>query len=235
MPPGLQIRHLCVSYHPAAAGQPVLRDLALAIQAGEAVGIHGRSGSGKTTLARAIPRLLPAAAHVSGHIEHNGSDLLRLPVDQMRRIRGRAIAYIPQEPSVALNPMFTAGRQVEEVLRAHRALNAAALRAESLGLLERFFAGPRARRVAASFPHQLSGGERQRVVICQAIAAGPSLLIADEPASALDSIAQREFLDLLKDLRRELALSLLLVSHHRPALRYATERCLELKDGALPA
>lgn len=233
MTPALQIHDLCVAYESPSGWHPVLLDLVATIHHGEALGIRGDSGSGKTTLARAVPRLLPASASVRGRIEYDGTDLLKLTPQQIRRIRGRSISYIPQEPSIALNPVVPAGKQVEEVLRAHRMLHAASLRAEALALLGRFFAGPRAARVAASYPHQLSGGERQRVVICQAIAAGPRLLIADEPTSALDSIAQREFLDLLRQLRRDDGLSLILVSHQRKALHYATDKCLELKEGRL--
>ena len=235
MPPLLAIEALSVSY-PSPAGSrplPVLRDLTLILHSGEALGIYGDSGSGKTTLARAIPRLLPPSATVRGRIQHAETDLLQVTPSQMRHIRGRVISYIPQEPSIALNPVMPAGKQVQEVLRAHRSLDRISLHTESRRLLARFFAASQLERIAAAYPHQLSGGERQRIVICQAIAANPSLLIADEPTSALDSIAQREFLDLLLELRRERNLSLLLVSHHRKVLRYVTDRCLQLKEGKL--
>lgn len=230
MADGLQIQNLTVRYAANRDSPPVLRQLSLTIEPGGSVGIFGDSGSGKSTLARAIPRLLPSSASASGSISFDGADLLRYSDEQMRAVRGCRISYIPQEPSIALNPVVPAGAQVADVLRAHGRPDVTARR-EAMSVLRRLFNQPE--RVARSYPHQLSGGERQRVVICQAIAAGPSLLIADEPTSALDSIAQREFLDLLKQLRRQAALSLVLFSHQLRALRYTTERVLRLQDGRL--
>jgi len=230
MPAVLEIEGLCVGYGTSA--EPVLRNLALQIGPGESLGVFGDSGSGKSTLIRAIPRLLPQSASIRGAVRFAGHNLLDQDPRELRQVRGRQIGMIPQEPSEALNPIRKAGRQLEEVLHLNRPIPAQQARLDSLSLLRRFFAGD-AERIAQSYPHQLSGGERQRVVIAQAIARGPALLLADESTSALDSVAQKAFLDLLLQLRRESGISLLLVSHNRAALHYATDRCLELRDGRL--
>ncbi|MBL8222426.1 MAG: ABC transporter ATP-binding protein [Bryobacterales bacterium] len=222
----LSIERLQVSYRHSAVDAPVLRDLHLEVGAGEAVGICGVSGSGKTTLARAILRLLPASAAVMGRVEFDGQELLEQPAEQLRRLRGRRISLISQEPSACLNPFARALAQVEEVVRAHGAAG------DARAVLRRFFDGD-AERIANAYPHELSGGERQRLVICQAMVCGPALLIADEPTVALDSVAQKAFLDLLRELRETTGLSLLLVSHNRAALRYVTDRSLELREGQL--
>lgn len=207
----------------------MLRDVELEIGKGEAVGIEGETGSGKTTLARAILRLLPTSASIDGRVVFQGQDLLRQPLHALRHVRGREISFISQEPSVSLNPFVKAESQIEEVLRAHRGGKMLDLARE---MLRRMF-GEDAERIAHLYPHELSGGERQRLVICQAMVCGPSLLIADEPTSALDSVAQKAFLDLLRELRDSSGLSLLMVSHHRAALRYVTDRRLELRGGRL--
>jgi ABC-type glutathione transport system ATPase component len=233
VPEALKIRKLKVSYSNAnAIEKPVLRNLDLDILPGEAVGIYGVSGSGKTTLARAMMRMLPATAQIQGSIELGDRNLLAVSMPEMQRIRGSQIGLIPQEPSLALNPFVKAGKQVEELLRAHRRSDGQAQREEARRLLELFFA-TEAERIASRYPHQLSGGERQRVVICQAIACGPSLLVADEPASAVDSIALKTFLDILGQLRQSRRISMILISHNLAALRYVADRCLELREGRL--
>lgn len=226
----LSIQELRVCHSGDGAASPVLRDLSLDLRAGEAVGIRGTSGSGKTTLTRAILRLLPPQTVVKGRIELQGKDLLQLAIGEMRRIRGRQICLISQEPSAALNPFVKARAQVEEVRRAHGRTGGEV--DDATAVLGRFF-GADAERIANAYPHELSGGERQRLVICQAIVSKPALLIADEPTVALDSVSQKAFLDLLRELRESTGLSLLLVSHHRSVLRYVTDRCVELADGRL--
>ncbi|MBC7928593.1 MAG: ABC transporter ATP-binding protein [Bryobacteraceae bacterium] len=228
----LSVRDLQVHYLHGGAHRPVLDGLSLDVCPGEAIGISGESGCGKTTLARAIPRLLPATAQIHGSICWRGVQLLTLPSEALRAVRGRAISWIPQEPSLALNPVRHVESQLTEVLRAHYVMALSRRKAEARMLLERFF-GREAERLARQFPHQLSGGERQRVVICQAIACRPALLIADEPTSSLDSILQRDFLDLLRELNRQDGISLIVFSHNLSALRYLGSRRMELRNGRL--
>jgi ABC-type glutathione transport system ATPase component len=222
----LDIRELSVGLRATEPDQLVLNHLELKMGMGESVGIEGPSGSGKTTLLRAILRLLPRGASLSGLVVYKGINLAGLPIEVMRQYRGREISYIPQEPSIALNPVLRIRTQIGEIFRAHGL-------ADSTGELLAYFFGKEAARVGASYPHQLSGGERQRIVICQAIACRPSVLLADEPTSALDSVAQREFLSLLLRLRGEHSLNLLFVSHNRAVLRVIADRVYRLSEGKL--
>ncbi|MFN0105721.1 MAG: ATP-binding cassette domain-containing protein [Bryobacteraceae bacterium] len=231
MEPMLRIAGLNVAYR--AHHRPpvsILRNAELTLNEGEAVGIYGESGGGKTTLTRAIMRLLPAHGQVDGQIVYRGEDLLHLPAERMRRLRGASIGLIPQEPSVALNPVMRIQSQVAEVIHTHCPLDWKRAQDAARSRLENFF-GPNADRIARSYPHQLSGGERQRVVIAQAVCCSPALLIADEPASALDTITQYEVLTLLRQLRNQASMALLYVSHSRAALNFVADRCLELRDG----
>lgn len=176
--------------------------------------------------------MLPPTASVEGSVQYRGTNLLALPIAAMRQIRGGQIGLVPQEPSTSLNPFVKAGKQVEEVVHAHRSLSGELLREQARKLLEFFFPDD-VHRIANRYPHQLSGGERQRIVICQALAGGASLLLADEPTSSMDSIAQKAFLDLLAHLRQSQGISIILISHNRAALRYVADRSLELREGRL--
>ncbi len=205
--PLLTLRDLRVSF----ADTVVLDGVELDLAAGEVLALIGESGCGKTTAALAMIGLLAPGARVSGHMRLAGQEL-RLDDDSaLRALRGRRIAMVFQEPMSSLNPVLTIGEQVDEVLRAHRAMDRAAARAATLELLHAVGLPDPASR-AASFPHQLSGGQRQRAAIAMAIAARPRLLLADEPTSALDVTVQAQILDLLRDLI-DAEMAMLFVTH----------------------
>jgi len=180
---------------------------------GETLGLVGESGSGKSVTALSIIRLvMPPGRLVAGRIELEGRNLMDLGEEDMRRVRGRRIGFVFQEPMVALNPVYTIGFQIRETLLVHGLARGAAAKRRALELLEAVRVPDPARRVR-EYPHQLSGGLRQRAMIALALAAEPSLLIADEPTTALDVTVQAEVLDLLRDMRRAFGLSLLLITH----------------------
>ena len=212
----LEVRHLSTHYV-SARGARVTRavdDVSLTVGEGETLGIVGESGSGKTTLALSLLRLLPPAARiVSGEIWFEGEDLLTKSHREMRRVRGKRIAMILQDPLASLNPLFTVGDQVAEPLRVHEGASRGSAWARARELL-------RAVRIAApetrvrEYPHQLSGGMRQRIVGAIAISCGPRLLIADEPTTSLDLTIQAQYLQLLRDLQRDRGLAMIFITHN---------------------
>jgi len=190
----------------------VVRDVSLRVDRGRAYGLVGESGSGKTMTVRAILGLAPATARVSGRVTFHGTSLLDLAPSEMQRLRGSQIGMIFQDPSASLNPLLRVGDAVAQVMRSHERVGRRAARERATEMLARV--GIRnARRQARSYPHQLSGGMRQRVMIAMALAGRPSLLLADEPTTALDVIVQSGILRLVDELRRAESMSLLLVSH----------------------
>jgi peptide/nickel transport system ATP-binding protein len=190
-----------------------VRDFSFKMAEAETLAIVGESGSGKSLTALALMRLLPKTARIAaGSIRFGGDDLVALPEAEMRQRRGRDIAMIFQEPMTSLNPVLTIGRQITEVLRLHRGLSNAQARREARDLLD-LVRIPDPDRCLDDYPHRLSGGMRQRVMIAIAVACRPKLLIADEPTTALDVTIQAQVLELLDRLRRELSLSLLLITH----------------------
>ncbi|MFC0385861.1 ABC transporter ATP-binding protein [Muricoccus vinaceus] len=193
----------------------VLDGISLSVEAGEAVGVVGETGCGKSVLARSILRLNPAppARVTGGAIRYDGADILAMDKAALRRMRGSDIGMVFQDPVTYLNPVFTIGQQMAEVLRAHdRRLSRAAIRARSVALLESVRL-PEAGALLGRYPHELSGGMRQRVLIAEALAGNPRLLIADEPTTALDVTIQRQVLALIADLVRRMGLTLILISH----------------------
>jgi peptide/nickel transport system ATP-binding protein len=200
----------------------VVRGVSLEVGHGEIVGLVGESGSGKTMTALSVLRLLPPQARVTGQIRLDGSgDLLTLSERELQRVRGGRVGFVFQEPMSALDPVYTIGFQIAEAVRAHRPVSRQEALAEAGRLLDRV-ALPDAHRRLRDYPHQLSGGQRQRVGIAMALAAGPDLLLADEPTTALDVTIQAQILDLLDDLRADLGLAVLLITHD---LGIVAERC----------
>ncbi len=193
-------------------GVTLVSGLNLDVGAGEVVGLVGESGSGKSLTMRAILRLLPHQAAVTGQILWQGRDLAGATDAELRQVRGRQIAMVSQEPMTALNPVLTIGLQITESLGCHLNLWGEAARRRAIELLDQVGI-PDAKRRLHNYPHEFSGGMRQRVMIAIALAAGPQLLLADEPTTALDVTIQDQILTLLLRLKDELGLSVILVTH----------------------
>ncbi len=185
---------------------PVLAvdDVSFSIPPGGTLGVVGESGCGKSVTALSVMRLVPEPPGrvVGGQIRFQGEDLLALPEARMRRVRGRHVSMVFQEPMTSLNPVYTVGEQIAEAVRLHQGLSRAAAREHAVEMLRRVGIPAPEQRVD-SYPHQLSGGMRQRVMIAMALACGPELLIADEPTTALDVTIQAQILELLKRLQAE--------------------------------
>ena len=203
----LEIDHLSVRF----GNTTVVRQVSFNVAAGEKFALVGESGSGKSITALSVLRLV-AAAHTTGTIRFEGQDLMAATERQMLALRGARIGMIFQEPMTALNPLFTVGNQIIEVLMLHLGLPAKSARARAIELLARTGIPDPARRID-HYPHQLSGGQRQRAMIAMALACEPQLLIADEPTTALDVTIQAQILALLDDLQREMGLALLFITH----------------------
>lgn len=196
--------------------------VSLAIEAGETYALLGESGSGKSMTALAIMRLLPAGGHITGgSIRFDGQRLEELPESHMRRLRGRGMAMIFQEPQTALNPVMTIGEQIAEALPA--GLSREQQKRETIRLLEEVGIPQPASRVH-SYPFELSGGQKQRVMIAQALAGRPRLLIADEPTTALDVTLQAQILELIERLAKERGMALLLITHDLGVARHMADR-----------
>jgi peptide/nickel transport system ATP-binding protein len=228
----LEVRDLRVTLTTAHGRADALRGVSLTLERGATLGLIGESGCGKSMTALALMGLLPENAEVSGSIRFDGRELTALDDSAYSALRGDRLAMVFQEPMTALNPLHPIGRQIAEPLRLHRAMDAAAARAEALRLLERVQV-PAARSRLDAYPHQLSGGQRQRVVIAIALACGPDLLIADEPTTALDTTVQREVLDLLDQLRRDTGMALLLISHNLDVMAARVERLAVMYGGSI--
>ncbi|MFD5224753.1 ABC transporter ATP-binding protein [Microbacterium sp. NPDC058342] len=204
------------------------------IERGETVGIVGESGSGKSLTAMSIIQLLPARAvrMIGGRILFDGDDMAGFGAAHMRRIRGRRIGTIFQEPMTALNPAFTIGFQIAEPLRRHLTLDRRRARARVIELLE-MVGIDRAEHIAASYPHQLSGGMRQRAMIAMAMSCEPDLLIADEPTTALDVTTQSQILDLMLDLQESHGTAILLVTHDLGVVAQTCRRVVVMRRGQI--
>lgn len=226
----LQVRDLNARLRSSAAR--VLEGISFDLAVGQSTGILGESGCGKTTLAKTLLRLLsPAIWHVSGSLQFRGTELLTTRTQQLQKIRGAQISLIPQEPELALNPVLTVGRQIDEVLRAHSNMDRKTRRKEVDSMLAAV--GLPDRDVYSAYSHELSGGQRQRVVIAQSLIAKPALLIADEPTSALDNVTQAAILDLLKRLKDRLQLALLFITHNPALLSGLADRLIVMRSGCI--
>jgi oligopeptide/dipeptide ABC transporter ATP-binding protein len=214
--PLLEIENLSTHYV-SAQGTRVVRavdDVSIRLHAGETLGIVGESGSGKSTLALAILRLLPPAARsAGGRLLFEGEDLLEKSEAEMRRVRGKRIAMILQDPMASLNPLFTIGDQVAEPIRVHEGASRRTAWTRAIDLL-RSVRIPSPETRVTQYPHEMSGGMRQRIVGAIGISCEPRLLIADEPTTSLDLTIQAQYLNLLRDLQREHALALIFITHN---------------------
>jgi oligopeptide/dipeptide ABC transporter ATP-binding protein len=236
-PPLLEIRNLTVQFQTARGVLPAVQGLSLSIGRGEILGLVGESGCGKSLTALSIPRLLPPNARIAAGqvlLSENGSgrDLAQLPEHELRSIRGTRISMIFQEPMTALNPVMRVGAQIGEALLAHGLANKREARAAALDMM-RQVAIPDAERRIRQYPHQLSGGLRQRVMIAMALICRPSLMIADEPTTALDVTIQAQILALLAELRERLGLALLFISHDLGVVSQIADRVAVMYAGRI--
>ena len=216
----LEVRQLSTSFDTDEGPVQAVADVSFAIRPGRTTALVGESGSGKSVTSLTLMRLLPRTTRtqVSGQalfVDRTGQtvDLLMLPESRMRALRGNEVAMIFQEPMTSLNPVFTVGEQIAESLRVHKGTDRAAARAQALRLLE-LVEIPAARQRQDEYPHQLSGGMRQRVMIALAMACDPTLLIADEPTTALDVTIQAQILALMRRLQAETGMSILFITHN---------------------
>ena len=209
-----------------------VQDVSLDVHAGEVLGVVGESGSGKSLMLRAILRLLPHIAQTSGTITWRGRELTTIAEPEMRALRGGEIAIVFQEPMSALNPVLTVGQQITESLAEHRGLRGRAARLRASELLD-LVGIPDASRRLSSYPHEFSGGMRQRAMLGIALAAEPKLLLADEPTTSLDVTIQDQILKLLLRLRRELSMSVVLVTHDLGIVAETCDRVAVLYSGRM--
>jgi len=211
--PILEVSNLVVDFHTPHGISRAVDGASFEVYPGETLGLVGESGSGKSVSALSVLGLLsPAARVVSGAIRLGGRDLLGLPPHELRQLRGREISMVFQEPMTSLNPLFTVGRQVAEAVRCHERISRHAAWERSIEML-RTVEIPDPEMRARAYPHELSGGMRQRVMIAMALICRPTLLIADEPTTALDATIEAEILDLLEAMQAQFSMSVLLITH----------------------
>ncbi|WP_334146900.1 ABC transporter ATP-binding protein [Hyphomicrobium sp.] len=230
----INVKNLSVAFRAGGVTTTAVKGVSFRIGKGETVALVGESGSGKSVSALSILKLLPypPASHPTGEIFFEGRDLLKASEAELKRIRGGRISMIFQEPMTSLNPLHSIERQVGEMLKLHRGLSGAAVRARVLELLSKVGIPEPEKRLDA-FPHQLSGGQRQRVMIAMALANEPDLLIADEPTTALDVTIQAQILELLRDLQREMGMAMLLITHDLGIVRRMAERVYVMQSGSI--
>ena len=228
--PLLEIHNLSVDYRRGGKKIHAVKKVDLEIEEGETLGLVGESGSGKSTIALSILKLLPLEARVtSGRILFEGENILTLPQKKLQAARGNKIGIVFQDPFSSLNPVLTIGRQILETLAWHNISDPERRAWELLNHVQL----TDIERILASYPHQVSGGQRQRVMIALAICANPKLLIADEPTTALDVTVQKEILDLLSRIQKEMEMSVLLVTHNLAVVSEQTRRCAVMREGEI--
>jgi oligopeptide/dipeptide ABC transporter ATP-binding protein len=229
----LAVEHLTTVFDTARGPVAAVDDVSFEIQPGETLGLVGESGSGKSVTALSIMRLVqPPGRIAGGRLLFNGRDLMTLDEKAMREVRGAEIALIFQEPMTALNPVFRIGDQIAETLLVHGRASRREATAKAIELL-RAVRIPNPESRIKDYPHQLSGGQRQRVLIAMALACQPSLVIADEPTTALDVTIQAEILDLLREMKGALGLSLLLITHDLGVIAETADRVAVMYAGRI--
>ena len=230
MSPLLEVGGLNVTFRTRDGDVRAVRDLTLALGRGETLGIVGESGSGKSTVALAVLGLLPKNASVTGSVRSEGRELLGLREQDLTRVRGSVIAYIPQDPLSSLNPAFTVGWQVAETIWTRRETGKEAAYRRAVELLEAVGI-PRATEQAGRYPHEFSGGMRQRVVIAIAMANDPDVIIADEPTTALDVTIQAQVLEALRAARAQTGASMILITHDLGVVAGMADRVMVMYAG----
>jgi peptide/nickel transport system ATP-binding protein len=231
IPPVLIVDNLSIGF--SADLPPLVENVSFSLNQGEIVGLVGESGCGKSLTSLAILGLLPKGGRIlSGSVQFEGKELTTLDAEVYRQLRGNRMAFIPQDPLSALNPVYTIGNQIAEVLQTHTSLSPSAIEKKVIDLLDAVKI-PNAKERFAQYPHEFSGGMRQRVMIAMALACNPSLLIADEPTTALDVTVQAQILDLLDDVRKEFKMSVLLITHDLGVVAQLCDRMMVLYAGHL--
>jgi oligopeptide/dipeptide ABC transporter ATP-binding protein len=230
----LEVRDLTTAFRTGSGEVTAIENVSFSLEKGEILGIVGESGSGKSVTALAIMGLLPRppARILGGSINFENQDLLQLSDRAMQRLRGPGIAMVFQEPMTSLNPVFTIGEQIMETIRAHESLSQKAVFARAVEMLEKVGI-PSATARMADYPHQLSGGQRQRIMLAIALVCRPRLLIADEPTTALDVTIQAQILDLLLDLRDELGMAIVMITHNMGVIAETADRVLVMYAGRI--
>ena len=231
--PLLEVNGLAVEFPSREGGgsMRVVDDMSLALNGGTTLALVGESGAGKSMTGLAILRLVPWPGRITaGSIRWNGEEATGFSPARLRRFRGAEIAMIFQEPSAMMNPVFPIGDQVSEVIRVHRGLTSREAKKEALAMLDRVRIADAARRYG-DYPHQMSGGMLQRVMIAQAMACQPDLLIADEPTTALDAAVQREIMELLAELQSESGMAMILITHNLGLVAEMADSVVVMKDG----
>jgi microcin C transport system ATP-binding protein len=228
----LDVQNLTVDFRQDGETTHAVRGISFHVDKGETVAIVGESGSGKSVSALSTVQLLGDSATVGGSITYNGTQMVGASEKDLQRVRGNNISFIFQEPMTSLNPLHTIEKQLRESIELHQGLRGDAVRGRIIDLLEQVGIHEPASRLGA-YPHQLSGGQRQRVMIAMALANGPEMLIADEPTTALDVTIQAQILDLLADLKRDLDMSMLFITHNLTIVRKIADRVCVMKDGEI--
>ncbi|UWR33279.1 ABC transporter ATP-binding protein [Sulfitobacter sp. W027] len=226
----LDVKDLQVSFRQDGQLIPAVRGVSFAVNRGETVALVGESGSGKSVSALSTVSLLGDSAQVNGSVTYDGQQMIGADDTLLRKVRGNDISFIFQEPMTSLNPLHTIEKQLAESLALHQGLQGAEARARVLSLLEQVGINDAESRMGA-YPHQLSGGQRQRVMIAMALANKPDILIADEPTTALDVTIQAQILDLLKDLKDEMGMGLLFITHDLGIVRRIADRVFVMQKG----
>ena len=232
MPDLLKVKNLKIAFHGSGESIEVVHGIDFSVAgSGQTVAILGESGSGKSVTCLSLTNLLPQAPSctVSGEILFAEKDILRMSGKELRKIRGAGIAYIFQEPSASLNPVFTVGYQIKEAVRLHRP-DLSDAKARTIELLELVGIRDAAQRYSA-YPHEMSGGMQQRVMIAMALACEPKLLVADEPTTALDVTIQAQIIDLLRELRSKLGMSIILITHNFGIVKGFADEVLVMYQG----
>ena len=217
----LEVEDLSVEFHTPSGVVHAVSHASFKLKAGETLGIVGESGSGKSVTANSIMRLLPDTARVTGKILFKGQDILKMKTKEFNKIRGKEISMIFQDPMTSLNPLYTVGNQLEEVLKLHMGLKGEAATKRAIELLD-MVSIPQPETRVTQYPHEFSGGMRQRVMIAMALACDPTILIADEPTTALDVTIQAQILELMKDLQKKISTSIIMMT---PDLGIVSDLC----------
>jgi len=229
----LEVENLTTEFPVAHGAVPIVDSVSLVIERGEVLALVGESGCGKSMTALSVLRLVPRPGRIArGHVRLSGRELTKLSIPEMRQVRGSEISMIFQEPMTSLNPVTRVGDQVVEAIRLHERIGGAAARRRVLELFERVGIPDPAARLDA-YPHELSGGLKQRVMIAMALSTRPRLLIADEPTTALDVTIQAQILELLRELQRELGMSILLITHDLGIVNALSDRVAVMYAGRL--